>query len=391
MKIKIILSFIFITSNLSIAQFNTHIQLSAWYDNNLYRSPVEVEDVLTNINLMLNYEIPSPNITFSYDGDGYLYHKNSHRNFSSHDLGVQFTQALDNQKKHYFYAGTGWATRQNGEDYKAYNYSQFSGYANFRFHAWLFIKVGYNYRNRDYTNLQDLSNQRHWIFLQFNKSFPTRTTFILEGDYGYKSFVGRSIFTYETVIQQRGNGKGRGAQGNQTEMQVESEVEHNPELSQIVLLSRISQNLHEKAGIYIQFRRQFSLTDETSFINSDEFYQDEELFDDPFSYESKSLSSQFTWLLPGGIQLQTGASKADKEYVSENAFVSATDSLASGGIRKDNRESIYLNISKSLNVNRPWIKSLLFRLNYHYIHNRSNSYWYDYNNTLFGASIIWNF
>ncbi|MCD4692526.1 MAG: hypothetical protein K8R79_06415, partial [Calditrichales bacterium] len=139
------------------------------------------------------------------------------------------------------------------------------------------------------------------------------------------------------------------------------------------------------------YRRQISLTDETDFVNADGYYHDEELFDDPFSYESESYSSQLTWMLPWSMKLQAGGAFVSKNYISEQAFTSADDTLGLGGIRLDDRGSYFVNFSKTFYLNKNWLKSLHFNLNYSYIRNESSSYWYDYKNTVLGGGIQWNF
>ena len=168
-------------------------------------------------------------------------------------------------------------------------------------------------------------------------------------------------------------------------------VSEIPSLSQAILLARVTQSLHDKVGIFVQYRRQFSLTDETSFINSDGYYQDEELFDDPFSYESERYSTQLTWILPWTTILKVGGSSISKNYISEQAYISSEDTLGLGGTRTDDRINYNITVSKTFNLNMNWLKSLHLNLDYSYIQSESNSYWYDYKNAVYGGGLQWNF
>ena len=96
-------------------------------------------------------------------------------------------------------------------------------------------------------------------------------------------------------------------------------------------------------------------------------------------------------MLPRSTKLQIGGALVGKEYLQEQAYVSAEDTLATGGDRSDDYNSVYLNLSKTFNVNKSWLKSLYFSVYYNYIQNESNSYWYDYKNAVSGAGIRWNF
>ena len=46
---------------------------------------------------------------------------------------------------------------------------------------------------------------------------------------------------------------------------------------------------------------------------------------------------------------------------------------------------------KTINFNKSWINNLDLSLNFNYGRNESNSYWYDYKNSVFGGGITWKF
>ncbi|MCD4693449.1 MAG: hypothetical protein K8R79_11080 [Calditrichales bacterium] len=381
-----IIALVLILSSLLFAQFSKDIEISSWYDDNLYHSPDPVIDLLTDVGLRLSYLPDNSNMNYYYNGSFFIYNEAALRNFSMHGIGFNYIKPFGEDEKHNFYLGAEWTLRLNGDEYNYYDYNQIYAYSNLNFDLdWFFVKSGYNFRYRSYSNLPDLTNYRHYLFLNANKSFPTKTTLIVEADIGYKSFAGQEIFT-----DTRGwGGKGQGEMSESTI--TNTTVSEIPSLSQSVLLARITQSLHDKVGLYVQYRRQLSLTAETNFVNADGYYQDEELFDDPFSYESKSYSSQLTWMLPWSMKLQVGGAFVSKNYISEQAFISAEDSVGLGGIRLDDRGSCFVNFTKNFYLNKNWLKSLHFNFNYGYIRNESNSYWYDYKNAVIGGGIQWKF
>jgi len=91
------------------------------------------------------------------------------------------------------------------------------------------------------------------------------------------------------------------------------------------------------------------------------------------------------------MKLQAGGGVLTKEYISEQAYVSADDTLGSGGIRKDNRTFFYANLSKSFFISKTWLKLIKLTFEYSFIDNQSNSYWYDYKNSLSGINLQWKF
>jgi hypothetical protein len=365
-------------------QIKTNLDISSYYDDNLYHSPEAVKDWLTDMDIRLSYIPKESPFTFYYDGNLFMYTENSPRNFMLNSVGLNFVKPFGPDEIHTAYMGGDWTLRSNGEDYIIYNYYQLTAYANLNFDLdFLFLKTGYNLRYRRYENIPELTNTLHTGFVQVNKSFPTRTTFILEGGLGYKSFAGQDAYS------STGRGYGRGY--SQMYSVPDTSSADPISLSQAVLLARVSQSLHDKIGIFVQYRRQFSLTDQTDYLNSDQYFQDEELFDDPYSFESKGYSTQLTWMMPWSVKLQLGGGWTSKDYISEQAYLSAEDSVGLGGSRKDTYRNQFVTLSKTIAVNKNWLTSLQLNLNYIYIRNTSNSYWYDYKNNMIGGGLQWNF
>ena len=242
------------------------------------------------------------------------------------------------------------------------------------------LKTGYNFRYREYNQLSELSNFMHTVFIQANKTFSTRTSIILEADLGYKSFSEQNTTGYSSGI-----GRGRNLYSTET---FTSEI---PSMQQAIILGRIAQSFHDKLGLYMQYRQQYNLADQNVFLNTDNYYRDEELFDDPFGYESRAYSSQLSWIGPWSTQLKIGAGQIIKNYVSEQAFISADDTTGLGGIRLDDRNYLSFNLSKSFKINTNWLNLFSININYNYIRNTSNSYWYDYKNKVLGAGIQFDF
>jgi hypothetical protein len=379
---KLLILAILFTSTLQ-AQLTKSIDITSYYDDNLFRSPQPVTDFLTDFSVGLNYTPEKSDMNYYYGGSWLIYQDNTLRNFSTHNLGFDYSTLFGKENSHNFYMGADFTLRINSEEYNYYDYNQLLAYSNVRYDLdGIFIKAGYNFRYRSYSNLPDLTNTRHFIFVQANKSFDTRTTVIVEADLGSKSFGGQELFS--------GSVGSRGM-GRMSSSHTSSSAIQTPSLNQAVILTRVTQSLHDKVGIYAQYRKQISLTNETSFINADGYFQDEELFDDPFSYESEGYSSQLTWVMPWSMKLKIGGALLSKNYISEQAFTSADDTLGLGGIRLDDRTNYYVKFTKTINLKRDWVKSLRFNLDYSYIRNESNSYWYDYENALIGGGLQWNF
>jgi len=240
----------FVLTGFLQAQFTKNVEISSHYDDNLYRSPLPTTDVLTDASIGLAYTAENSDLSFYYKGSLNSYRENSLRNFTLHNIGLNYFSAIDDSERHGFYIGADWTSRLNGDEYSLYNYNQIFAYTNFQFDLdWFFLKTGYNFRYRNYLDLADLTNSQQFIFLQANKSLPTRTTFILETHLGYKSFAGSQFFTSTSSTRNGGRGRGRMTETN-SEV-TSTQVSDTPGLSQAIVLARVSQSLHEKVGLFL--------------------------------------------------------------------------------------------------------------------------------------------
>ncbi len=376
------------------AGLDTQINLYSTYDNNIFRTPEQTTDLISGIGMKLNYKPAGSNFNLFYQGDYSSFKESNLLNFYFHTLGADYSKAFGQDDVHRLYAGSTWTIRLNKQDHEYYDYQQFYAYLNSRFDLdFLFFSAGYNFRYRRFEYLSDLTNYLHNVFLQLNKSFETRTSLILEASFGRKSFKGSDTFTQ--IIESVGmSGKGQGkrwntaADGGSTVVSTELPA---PVLNQAVFLIRAAQSLHTRVGIYLQYSRQISLNEETNFRNSDDYFQDEELFDDPFSYESSAGAGQLTWLLPWNTKLLLRGGLISKEYTDEQAFTAETDTIGLGGNRDDEQRNFYIGFSKKFNGSKSWLRKLEIQIDFAYIDNKSNSYWYDYKNTVFGTSLKWQF
>jgi len=352
------------------SQFGVSFDYSASLDDNIYLSREKNGDLINDLDLNLHYTFKDTATTLYYNVDYLAYSRNKGRNLLLNKAGIRYAQDFGKQEQHWVYLGSYFMQRDNTDDYYYYDYQQAYAYANFRFRLnRTFFKTGYNFRYRRYKNFMELTNYQHYVFLQMSRSFQTRTTLLMEADWGYKSFNTLSVAT--PVENGSGNGPGGSISYNITEEQI-------PSMSHLIVLFRVAQSLHDRVGLYVQYRGQYSLNDE-SWINNESFYQDEELFDDPFSYTSNGLSSRLTIILPRSLNIRTGWGIMHKDYISELSYTSAEDYPASGDLRQDLRNNLYLRVSKTWYLKPQWIKSINPYLNYSYISNQSNSYWYDYN------------
>jgi hypothetical protein len=364
--------------HISSGQLTTQVEMSAYHDNNIFLSPIPVSDLVSLFNLNLRYQPETANLSFFYNGNMLLYRQQQTYNSTLHYGGLDYFKTFGNSDKNSLYLGSALTLKSNQATYDTYNYQQFYLYANLRYLFNTFIfKTGYNFRYRNYSNYNEISNTRHYLFAQINKSFDSGTSVLVETDLGYKQYPNQGSI-YSAAL---GRGKGR----NQTLQP------SGLNYTQIILLTRFSQSLHPKIGLNLQYRKQIDPVKDQKMISAVDYTQNDELYDDPFSYESNELSSQLTWILPLRFKLVTYGKYATKSYHNQAAYTSPVDEIGEGKDRFDHRQSVSLAIYKNIYVNKNWVKSVQFMVNYRYIKNDSNSYWYRYTNGIYYFDVSWRF
>ena len=369
-----------------VAQIDVEAGSTTSYDDNIYLTPDKISDAIEDVEFKLGYFIkphPQKSVFNLYNHSEYIaYLSYGEKNIFLNNLGAAYVHAIGKNKNVKLYTGGNWFLRKNKSEYNYYDYNQIYMYNNWQFRInKTFLKIGYNFRYRNYAYLTDLSNAQHYVFVQFNHSFKTRTSIIMESDFGYKAFKG--IETYSNITVPSG-GHGRRMPAQQTVTETVT-----PTMSHIILLARVAQSITKKIGIFVQYKRQISLTDQTDYINFDSYSQNDELFDEPFSYSSSGFSSKLTFLLPKAYKMELSGYYTSKNYISERAYISEDDTEGLGDIREDTKKGANFRFSKTFSPKSKHIQSVKTFLNYNYINNQSNSYWYNYNdNTIsFGLSI----
>jgi hypothetical protein len=359
---------------LNYGQLETRMDISSFYDDNILLSPLPVSDMVSDFDFHMNYDGLSGSASLYYNGTFMLYRQRQQYNSSLHDLGFDYYRIWG---AHTLYLGGAAAFKMNHTTYNLYNYQQFYLYGSMRFVLNRFLlKTGYNFRYRYYNNYAEIVNSQHYLFGQINKSFWTGTSLLLEMDLGYKTYPNQgSVY----ALPMGGRGQGRSQNYYQAGLSY----------SHLIWLARISQSLHPKIGINFRYRQQIGLDQSAFSINSYDYAQNDELFDDPFSYNSDSYSSQLTWHLPVAFKFIASGIYSDKTYHNEQPYLIPLDGSNEGGYRHDYQQRLSIILTKNFYLNKNWIKSFQFGINYYYVNNNSNSYWFRYRNNIYRFNLAW--
>jgi hypothetical protein len=154
----------------------------------------------------------------------------------------------------------------------------------------------------------------------------------------------------------------------------------------------LAQSITSTTGLAVQYNYQTLLSESARFITgiSYNYSEESQIFDDPMGFEGFSVGGELTKLVFGGMILKSTFYYKDKQYVSQGIY---TDFENYNGsiLRNDVNKTIWINLQKRLGLKFRGGSDLIINLNYQWINNQSNSYWYDYSNQQISLSLEFQF
>ncbi len=355
-------------STLTSAQWNFTLSTDHEFNSNPFRSPFPEQQFYSSFNIGIQREFED--ITMLYYGSYSRFYETNERNSYWHQLGLYNN---DESTKFGIYANQ----RYNTVDYEFFNYSDVTGYLKQKIN-WSFMNVllQTSATYKMYNNLKSYNNALFTLGLQLNKSFETKTTFILQSLLSYKDYVNTGT---ESITQGR-SGKGM-MSGNGYNSTYADTISY-PKVTSTQIFSniRIAQSLFENTGIAAYYQNRSLIEGSGTWYGSVNYnYGDEsDLYDDPISRRENTFGFELTQVLPELIILKSGYMYSNRTYPSQGIYTDA-ETLVQELNRNDKQKYYYVNISKSFLLSEESEQSLNLNIAYSYISNESNSFWYNYN------------
>jgi hypothetical protein len=232
-------------------------------------------------------------------------------------------------------------------------------------------------------------------------SFETKTSLSFQVDIGLKNYLTKANFSDSITTRFDNNNKGletrvevepgwlRHINYQELLRLLESRMQNkttipvvvydNPSASYLTATLSVGQSIFENTGLNITCSRKWLLDNmgRAYVSGTTDYFTEDELTDDPYSYTSTMLSATLSQLLPWDIKLQGSGFYDMKDYV-----YPANLALGTGPPRKDD----YIGAAFAFEKTFEWeglLSELGFTLTYYYIENRSNVRVFNYfNNSL---------
>ena len=343
--------------NNSSATWKNTIGLSNYYDENPYHYNSAVPLNFSSTTINSEYVSDSSGLSIGYSGAYSLVPQLSNTQLTDNSLNLTIPYYYGDFNN--FSVSASYGLKYNSGDYGIYNNNQFgvTSLINQYISETSILRAGYKGTYKNYYNNTDFSFTEHMLFVGYKTYFETFTSINAELDYGYKNLS-------NNLINLGGIGKGKSSSDN------------SQSLGQIVANIKIGQSLAEKTGLSLLYSQSWNTSlSYTSMMNTNpDLIFEKEIYDDPYSFESRDLSITLTQYLPWNLKIQGYGFYSNKNY--EYSFDFSND--LSLDKRKDYSKGAGINIEMSFNDTILIFKNSKLILNYLYLANTSNSDVFNY-------------
>ncbi|MBN1448423.1 MAG: hypothetical protein JXA28_10875 [Bacteroidetes bacterium] len=406
------------------AQWYGRISIESGYDDNMFRNYSAVDALSSDFSFMYGYFPTDANFAINYSGSLTTFSEYPERLYTTHTLGSSYALTYGENANNTLTLLVAGNARFDRQDYEIYDYRQVLGSASLKHQLFnnLPLLLSYRARHRSYPYFGELSYLEHFASIGTMAFFETRTSIRVQADLGIKNYSSSFRSATDPGIDgfmadgsgltlegggPGGNGNGGNNDGGSNsggsssgggplnsggagrmginhggqQLGMEQGVEYlmydDPSTAQLSAWINIGQSVTEFTGLSLRLLQRWNLTDRgRAFVGGAvDFIGEEELFDDPYSYESSELSLTLTQILPWSMKLRTGGFYLFKEY-DYPATLDYSDPAAA--LRSDDRMGGWLTVEKTIGGKWLLFSGLDLSLGYVYLRNQSNTSYYDY-------------
>ena len=343
------------------AQLYLTADVEGYYDDNIFNNYLNESDFINAFGGELGYDFESEQNNFEiyYIGFFNRYYNYTDKSTVIHKAGLVDTY-LFSENDNPLNAGINYTVRINKEDYYIYDFNQVSAYANYMHSISESnkIQLGVIGNRVDYENFSLFSHYQLKAFLKSINSFESRTSLTVAAEIDQKIYIEK--------MQSQGL---------------------TDEVLQAKLYLQLGQGITDDLGLsaYAFFRNNLS-GGNRYFNTTDYIYYEEELFNDIYSNEGIETGLTLSYLFLPNIMGKISGRYEIRNYTDLPAADKNGNELDE--MRQDNQYSV----GASLEFGLSEILSVLYlSLNYNYIKNISNDYYYDYNNQVYAITLGFDF
>jgi hypothetical protein len=343
------------------AQFYLTADVDGYYDDNIFNNYLGASDFINAFTGELGYDFESEQNNFEiyYTGFFNQYYKYTDKSTTIHKFGAVNTY-LFSEYDNPLNIGINYAVRINKEDYYIYDFNQVSAYANYM-HSLSEsnkIQVGVIGNRIDYENFSLFSHYQLKAFLRSINSFESLTSLTAAVEIDQKNYI--EDYQNEGLAN---------------------------EVLQAKLYLQLGQGITDELGLSAYAFLRNNLSGGNRYFNTTDYiYYEEELFNDIYSNEGVESGLTLSYLFLPNIMGQVSGRYEIRNYTDLPAAEEEGNELDE--LRQDNQFSAGASLEFGLS---KILTGLYLSLNYNYIKNNSNDYYYDYNNQICAITLGFDF
>ena len=344
----------------------TNIYFTSYFirDDNAFKSREAYEEWINNSTLHLGYRFVGNTYQFQgyYSTDFLTFANNGGLNNYAHKFGV--SGRLDNDE--YTISIHSFARLHNyKEPYIYYNVNRYFLNASFQYNPNLkhIYSLGLTVNKDRYSEFEELDNLIYRIYVRFQRFFQSKISITGEAGLGIKNYVNQS------VIQYFGVGLGPRSFTRDREDPVRATI--------FSLSAIIGKSITSHLGVSLGLGGQWFVGDPImAYSNGIYYYTENDLYDDPYSYQNHYITLHLTKQFAVGFQGKIGVKYQSKDYAGTPAI--GDDGNVTDETREDSRSEYFIMITKKFETGWRFPGSIDLFFNFMYRNNPSNDPYYDY-------------
>jgi len=414
------LTLLFLSSGVLQAQKEINVGTNLLADNNILRNYKSQGDVVTIPYADLGYQFNSDPASetvdalfLGYSGQFYLFRKLSYRDFSVHRFGADYNH-LRPGSRNLIALGGRLETRLNPEDYKYYNYTSGGLYLNLKRYLRenLMLLAGYNLTGKKFSEFPEFNYLENIFSLQASLFLESRTTLRFITSYYHKNYT-NSVSSLDSVfiqppeylggITRRDMGFGfrppfgmsswgmtSGPEEGEGFFSYRWREDEFPSTDQVKLGFSVAQNLAEGTGLMASYTARINPRNRNRYLANlgESVLNNEELFDDHYSYTGHEGRLQIKQLLPGDSRLTLLLTARKRDFNERPAMDLEGYYLPGGEDRRDKAVLFETEFTKRLGTGLSQMTNdLELSVGFGVAKNSSNDEYYDFSDAYFIFSV----
>ena len=348
----------------SSAQTNLSFTTFLIRDDNAFKSRQAYDEWINNSIFQIGHQLSNDKSRLQgyYSADLYSYASNTDLNSYSHKLTVAAATDVDD----YTFSLSAHANLRNyREQFIYYNVDRYNMEANLQYNPSLrqFYYAGFRLNRDEYTEFEDLDNVNYELYGKFQRFFQSRLSLTGNVSFGVKNYINQTVLEYYGIATLRSPFL---------------RFREKPVKAGLLSASvNVGKSLMKSLGLSVALGGQWFIGDPiTAYSQGIYYYTENDLYDDPYSYQGLFATLQLTKQFGIGFQAKAGIKFQNKDYAGTPALDDQGDLL--GETRHDKRNEYFFYVTKKFLTGISFPSSVDLFLNLMYRKNPSNDPYYDF-------------